>query len=269
MWMGARSFTPYQVYKGVVMIRYVIALVVLLIWVSSAPVKPSHGAENCSNTGGIPECDWPGLEHYRIANNKTAALLKAERRVVFFGDSITELWNLVDYFAGMPYINRGIRSQITSQMLVRFRPDVIALRPRSVVILAGTNDIAGKQNPHIMNVVRDNLSSMAELAQLHSIRVVFASLLPVSDYSKGKEGRPILQTTIRRPEQIKTLNEWIKKYANDNGLTYLDYYNAMVDKQGFLKAEFSSDGLHPNSHGYKVMAGLAEQAITSSLTTKR
>jgi hypothetical protein len=143
--MGARSFTPYQVYKGVVMIRYVIALVVLLIWVSSASVKPSHGAENCSNTGGIPECDWPGLEHYRIANNKTAALLKAERRVVFFGDSITELWNLVDYFAGMPYINRGIRSQITSQMLVRFRPDVIALRPKTIVILAGTNDIAGNR----------------------------------------------------------------------------------------------------------------------------
>lgn len=251
------------------MTRSIIGSLVLTIWASSAPATLSHGAENCSITGGIPDCDWAGLEHYRIANNKAAAPLKAERRVVFFGDSITELWNLVDYFAGMPYINRGIRSQITSQMLVRFRPDVIALRPRSVVILAGTNDIAGKQNPQIMNVVRDNLSSMAELAQLHSIRVVFASLLPVSDYSKGKEGRPILQTTIRRPEQIKTLNEWIKKYANDNGLTYLDYYNAMVDKQGFLKAEFSSDGLHPNSHGYKVMAGLAEQAITSSLTTKR
>ena len=251
------------------MTRSIIGSLVLTIWISSAPVTLSHGAENCSITGGIPDCDWAGLEHYRIANNKAAAPLKADRRVVFFGDSITELWNLVDYFAGMPYINRGIRSQITSQMLVRFRPDVIALRPRTIVILAGTNDIAGKQNTQIMNVVRDNLSSMAELAQVHTIRVVFASLLPVNDYSKGKDGTPILQTTIRRPEQIKTLNEWIKKYANDNDLTYLDYYNAMVDKQGFLKAEFSSDGLHPNSHGYKIMAGLAEQAITSSLTTKR
>ena len=146
---------------------------------------------------------------------------------------------------------------------------MIALRPKTIVILAGTNDIAGKQNTQIMNAVRDNLSSMAELAQVHTIRVVFASLLPVNDYSKDKDGRPILQSTIRRPEQIKTLNEWVKKYANDNNLTFLDYYNAMVDKQGFLKAEFSYDGLHPNSHGYKVMAGLAEQAITSSLTTKR
>lgn len=250
------------------MIRSLIGSLVLSICAFFAAAESIYGAENSPKTDTILARDWAGLEHYRLANSKTAPPLKGERRVVFFGDSITEFWNLSDYFAGMPYINRGVGGQTTSQMLIRFRPDVIALRPRSVVILAGTNDINRNHNGAILNVVRDNLSSMVELAQVHSIRVVLASLLPVNDYSNGKDEKRIRQTTKRRPEDIKILNEWIKRHAMDNRLTYLDYYNAMVDKQDLLNAEFSFDGLHPNKNGYKIMARLAEQAITSSLTSK-
>ncbi len=256
------------------MIRLLIGLFVLSICTFFAVAESingaeSNGAESSAKTDTILDRDWAGLEHYRLANSKTAPPLKGENRVVFFGDSITEFWNLSDYFAGMPYINRGVGGQITSQMLIRFRPDVVALSPRTVVILGGTNDIHRNHNGAILNVVRDNLSSMVELAQVHSIRVVLASLLPVSDHSNGKDGKPIRQTVKRRPGGIKILNEWVKKYANDNRLTYLDYYNVMVDKHGLLRSELSFDGLHPNKDGYKIMARLAEQAITSSLTSKR
>jgi lysophospholipase L1-like esterase len=250
-------------------IRLLIAIFVLSICIFSAVAESIYGAENSAKTDTMLERDWAGLEHYRLANSKTEPPLKGENRVVFFGDSITEFWNLSDYFPGMPYINRGVGGQTTSQMLIRFRPDVIALRPRAVVILAGTNDIHRNHNGAILNVVRDNLSSMVELAQVHSIRVVLASLLPVNNHSNGKDGKPILQTIKRRPENIKILNEWIKKYANENRLAYLDYYNTMVDKQDILRPELSFDGLHPNKDGYKIMARLAEQAITSSLTSKR
>lgn len=237
------------------------ACFLLSICTFSAVAESIYGAENSAKTDRILERDWAGLEHYRLANNKTAPPLKRENRVVFFGDSITEFWNLSDYFAGMPHINRGVAGQTTSQMLIRFRSDVIALKPSTVVILGGTNDINRNHNGAILNVVRDNLSSMVELAQVHSIRVVLAFLLPVSNHSNGKDRKPILQTVARRPEDIKILNEWIKKYANENRLTYLDYYNAMVDKQGLLRPELSFDGLHPNKDGYKIMARLAEQAI--------
>jgi lysophospholipase L1-like esterase len=258
----------HYVTRSSVVIRLLIGLFVLSICTFSAVEEFIYGAENSAKTDTILERDWAGLQHYRLANSKTAPPVKGENRVVFFGDSITEFWNLSDYFAGMPYINRGVGGQTTSQMLIRFRPDVIALKPRTVVILAGTNDINRNHNGAILNVVRDNLSSMAELAQIHGIRVVLASLLPVSNHGNGKEGKPILQTIKRQPEDINILNEWIKKYANEDRLTYLDYYNAMVDKEG-LRPELSFDGLHPNKDGYKIMPRLAEQAITSSLTSKR
>jgi lysophospholipase L1-like esterase len=142
------------------MIRSLIGSLALFICAVSAAEQSVYGAENCPQPKAILQRDWPGLERYRIANTKTAPPLREERRVVFFGDSITELWNLREYFGGMPYINRGISGQTSSQMLIRFRPDVIALRPGIVVILAGTNDIAGKHDAATMNVVRDNLSSM-------------------------------------------------------------------------------------------------------------
>ena len=215
--------------------------------------------------------DWPALARYREANAKVAAPTKEEQRVVFMGDSITDSWNNPKYggfFPGKPYIDRGISGQTTPQMLIRFRADVIALEPKIVVILAGTNDVAGNTGPMTLAAIEDNLTSMAELARLHGIRVVLASVLPVSDYEKTKDSQPIIRTRQRPPEQIKALNDWIKKYADANGATYLDYFSAMVDDQGFLKDELSEDGLHPNKAGYAVMTPLAEQAIARAQKRK-
>jgi lysophospholipase L1-like esterase len=138
-----------------------------------------------------------------------------------------------------------------------------------VVILAGTNDIAGNTGPMTLEQIEDNLASMAELARVHRIRVVLASVLPVSDYEKTADGQSRNQTTRRPPEKIKALNEWMRKYAAENKLTYLDYYSAMIDDKGFLKDELSNDGLHPNEKGYEVMGPLAEQAIERALKGKR
>jgi lysophospholipase L1-like esterase len=215
--------------------------------------------------------DWPALGRYREANASTSAPSKDEQRVVFMGDSITDLWDdpkFGGFFPGKPYVNRGISGQTTPQMLIRFRPDVIALKPKVVVILAGTNDIAGNTGPMTLASIEDNLTSMAELARANGIRVVLASLLPISDYDKNREGKPIVRSVQRPPEQIKALNEWMRQYAAANGLTYLDYFSAVSDDKGFLKDELSEDGLHPNAKGYAVMAPLAEQAIASALRKK-
>ena len=149
-------------------------------------------------------------------------------------------------------------------MLIRFHPDVIALHPKVVVILAGTNDIAGNTGPMTLKTIQDNLMSMADLAKSNSIKVVFASVLPISDYDQ-RDGKPIIRSTQRPPEKIKALNEWMKTYAVNNKLTYLDYYAAMVDDKGFLRDELSEDGLHPNQKGYEIMAPLAEAAIARAL----
>src|SRR2546421_7447119 len=207
--------------------------------------------------------DWPQLARYHEADTKVTPSAKDEQRVVFMGDSITDGWsnpNNGGFFPGKPYINRGISGQTTPQMLIRFRPDVIALKPEVVVILAGTNDIAGNTGPMSIAAIEDNLASMAELARAHKIHVVFASVLPISDYEKTKDGKPIVRSTQRPPDQIKTLNEWLKQYAAAHSETYLDYFSAMVDDKGFLKDELSEDGLHPNAKGYQVMAPLAEKA---------
>lgn len=184
------------------------------------------------------------------------------------GDSITDSWDDPRYggfFPGKPYVDRGISGQTTPQMLVRFRPDVIALQPKAVVILAGTNDIAGNTGPMTLEAIEDNLASMADLARAHHISVILASVLPVSDYGHNREGQPINQTTRRPPEQIRALNEWMKRYANENGHIYLDYFTALVDDKGMLKSDLSEDGLHPNAKGYAVMTPLAEAAISKAL----
>jgi lysophospholipase L1-like esterase len=215
--------------------------------------------------------DWAALARYRETNATVAAPAKDEQRVVFMGDSITDLWDEPRYggfFPGKPYINRGISGQTTPQMLIRFRPDVIALKPKVVVILAGTNDIAGNTGPMTLQSIEDNLTSMAELARANNIRVVLASLLPISDYDKNKEGKPIVRSVQRPPEQIRALNDWMRRYAEANGLTYLDYFSAVSDDKGFLKEELSEDGLHPNAKGYALMAPLVEQAIASALKKK-
>ena len=150
-------------------------------------------------------------------------------------------------------------------MLVRFRPDVIALEPRVVVILAGTNDIAGNTGPMTDEEIEGNLASMSELARAHGIKVVLASITPISDYHfpPAQSGAP--QTTVRPMSRIKAINAWIQEYARDNGHLYLDYFPAMVDERGLLRAELSDDDLHPNAKGYEIMAPLAEAAIASAL----
>jgi lysophospholipase L1-like esterase len=214
--------------------------------------------------------DWSALSRYREANEKTAVPQKGEQRVVFMGDSITDSWDDPKYggfFPGRPYVNRGISGQTTPQMLIRFRPDVIALKPKVVVILAGTNDIAGNTGPMSLEAIEDNLASMAELARVNDIRVVLASVLPVSDYDK-RDGKTINRTTQRPPEKIRALNDWMKSYASRHGHVYLDYFSATVDDKGFLKDELADDGLHPNLEGYKVMAPVAEKAIAQALKRK-
>jgi lysophospholipase L1-like esterase len=212
--------------------------------------------------------DWPDLAHYRDANAKIVAAAKDEQRVVFMGDSITDMWVLPrfgGFFPGKPYIGRGIGGQTTPQMLLRFRADVMALQPHVVVILAGTNDIAGNTGPITLEETEANLASMAELARTNGIRVVLSSVMPVSNYGYDRDGNPLDMRVKRPPERILELNTWIKKYAADRGHVYLDYFSSMVDEHGLLKKELSEDGLHPNSAGYAVMAPLAEKAIQGAL----
>ena len=215
--------------------------------------------------------DWPQLNRYRQANETLAPPKAGESRVVFMGDSITDIWqqNRFGFFvAGKPYVDRGISGQTTPQMLIRFRPDVIDLKPKVVVILAGTNDLAGNTGPMTNEAIEENLQSMAELARANGIRVVIASIMPVSDYGKTRDGQPSIQTTRRPPASILAVNQWIKKYSEDNGFVYLDYFSAMVDDKGFLKSDISRDGLHPNDKGYEIMKPLAEQAINTAFKKK-
>jgi len=201
--------------------------------------------------------DFGQLARYREADLSLGPPAKGENRVIFVGDSITDDWKLSDYFPGKPYINRGIDGQTTPEMLVRFRQDVIDLDPKVVVVLAGTNDIAGVTGPTRNEDIEANYASMAELAQAHRIRMVFASLLPVHNYTEdAKES-----FALRPRERILALNEWLKAYCAKNRLVYLDYFSALVDDRGMLKRELSDDGLHPTSAGYKIMAPLAQNAI--------
>jgi lysophospholipase L1-like esterase len=205
--------------------------------------------------------DWANLARYREAN-RTAG----RPDVVFMGDSITDFWQQArfgGFFPGKNYADRGISAQTTPQMLIRFRPDVVALKPKAVVILAGTNDIAGNTGPMSNEEIQGNLASMAELAKANGIRVVLASITPVSGYHVA--GPAVPQLTRRPPERIKAVNEWIKSYAAANNHVYLDYYSAMIDVKGMLKTELSADDLHPNAAGYAVMAPLAEAAIAAAL----
>lgn len=216
--------------------------------------------------------DWPNLARYRAANGVLTAPAKDELRVVFMGDSITDMWAQAQFggfFPGKPYIDRGISGQTTPQMLIRFRPDVLALQPRVVLILAGTNDLAGNTGPMTLEEIEGNFASMSELAHANGIRVVFASVLPVHDFGHRPDGSSSIITDRRPPEKILALNEWIKNYAAKHRDTYLDYFSAMVDDHGFLKKELSEDGLHPNKAGYEVMAPLAEKAIAEATTARK
>ncbi|MGB3077001.1 MAG: SGNH/GDSL hydrolase family protein, partial [Chitinophagales bacterium] len=196
--------------------------------------------------------DWPNLNKYAAANQKLLPPSANEKRVVFMGNSITQGWLETDsaFFSNKPYINRGISGQTTSQMLVRFRDDVIELKPAVVVLLAGTNDIAENTGPISLENIFGNIVSMAELAIANNIRVVLSSVLPVFDYP----WRPGLQPA----EKIVTLNKMIKTFADKNKLVYVDYYTSMVDERKGLDKKYADDGVHPTLIGYKVMEPLVE-----------
>jgi len=200
--------------------------------------------------------DWPNLAKYREANATLGVPSKAESRVVFLGDSITEFWELSVFFKGKPYINRGISGQTTPQILLRVRQDVIALNPEIVVILAGTNDLAENTGPTSLGAIEDNLKSMVDLARKNGVRPILASVLPAAAYPWRPEIRPI--------KKILALNQWMREYAATEGIGYLDYYSEMVNDQHGLKAELSGDGVHPNGAGYATMAPLVADAIAKS-----
>jgi lysophospholipase L1-like esterase len=203
--------------------------------------------------------DWAQLGFYQQANAALAPANEGEQRIIFLGDSITEFWNLDTYFPNKPYINRGISGQTTPQLLIRLRPDVIALQPKVMVLLAGTNDIAGNTGPMTLRMIQDNYESITELAQMNHIRVIFGSVLPIHDYSF------VQRSGDRPPEKILALNNWLRRYCLEHNHIYLDYYSSMVDGQGMLQAALADDGLHPNANGYAVMAPLAEAAIQQAL----
>jgi lysophospholipase L1-like esterase len=210
--------------------------------------------------------DWPALGRYREANRALQAPSAGEQRVVFMGDSITDAWQQprFSFFPGKPYVDRGISGQTTPQMLVRFRRDVIELKPKAVVILAGTNDIAGNTGPTSDEDIEANLASMSELAHVNNIKVVLSSITPVSAYHTAAP-RGVPQTTTRPMARIQKVNDWMKTYAASHGDTYLDYFSAMTDQSGVMRAELTEDDLHPNAKGYEIMAPLAQAAIDKAL----
>jgi len=206
--------------------------------------------------------DWAGLDRYGSEDTEVPPPKPGETRVVFLGDQITEKWGEsgAKFFPGKPYFNRGIANQTTPQMLVRFRQDVISLKPKVVIIEGGSNDLAGATGPATEGTISENVMSMVELAKAHGIRVVLASVTPVSDFYKK-------QTGLRPQGKIIGLNGWIKGYAAESGSVYLNYYAALAEGRDFKK-ELTGDGLLPNDAGYEVMAPLAEQAIEQALEKK-
>jgi lysophospholipase L1-like esterase len=209
--------------------------------------------------------DFGQLARYHDANTALKPPAPGENRVVFFGDSITDIWHLDEYFPGKPYVNRGIGGQTTPQMLVRFRQDVINLQPKVVVILAGTNDIAGNSGPMRLEDIEADYASLAELSRANHIRVVFSSVLPVHNYTP----RSLDFFAQRSPEKILELNRWLKNYVAEHAdCIYLDYFSAMVDDKGLMKKDLADDGLHPNAAGFKIMAPMAEAAIGKALASE-
>jgi lysophospholipase L1-like esterase len=220
--------------------------------------------------------DWNQLGRYHQANEQLKQQPVPSGRVVFIGDSITDGWNLSESFPGKPYVNRGIGGQVTAQMLVRMYPDVIDLKPAAMVLLAGTNDIARNNGPVTLTMIEEDIMAMTELAQLHGIKVLLSSVMPISDYPYLRQqsappapvppagrGAPPRQkmTEGRPPSDILKLNAWIKDYAAKVHATYVDYFSAMVDGQGWLKDGISADGLHPNAEGYKIMTDVLASAL--------
>lgn len=213
-------------------------------------IAPTHVLAQAS-----PQGDWANLQRFREANAQLTAPRIGEQRVVFMGNSITEQWNLAVMFPGKPYLNRGISGQTTPQMLVRFRRDVVALKPAAVVILAGTNDIAGNTGPSTLEMIQDNVMSMTEIAQANDIRVVLSSVLPAIEYRWKKDVEPAAK--------IVALNAWLKAYAHSVGAVYVDYHAKLRDERDGLKPEYTRDGVHVTEAAYRVMSEMVDQAIAN------
>ncbi len=257
------------------LIRQVGILFVLSISVLAQQPSPTSPPPSIPSTGfpGLDQYrlrriavftdDFGQLDRYRTANAALKEPARGENRVVFFGDSITDIWHLDEYFPGKPYINRGIGGQTTPQMLVRFRQDVINLQPKVVVILAGTNDIAGNTGPMRIEDIEADYASLAQLARANDIKVIYSSVLPVHNYTERSKDFFAQRST----EKILLLNNWLRQYCAlpSSGCTFLDYFAAMVDDKGMLKKDLADDGLHPNAAGFKIMAPMAESAIEKAL----
>jgi lysophospholipase L1-like esterase len=257
-----------------VRLRAQVSFIVVTLSVTSAvaqqfvPAIPTTGSPGLdqyrASRLAIYTDDFGELKRYRTADAATPGPAAGEKRVVFIGDSITDYWKLADYFPGKSYVNRGIDGQTTPQMLVRFRQDVIDLQPKALVVLAGTNDVAGVTGRERNESIEANYASMAELARMHHIRVVFSSLLPVYDYTEDSKE----SFALRPGSRILTLNRWLQDYCAAHRLVYLDYFSALVDDKGMMQRALSDDGLHPNAAGYKIMAPLAEKAIAQALASQ-
>lgn len=209
------------------------------------------------------QTDWANFARYANENKTLDAPVPGEKRIVFMGNSITEGWKKADssFFAGRPYINRGISGQTTPQMLLRFRPDVIDLKPAAVVILAGINDIAENTGPTTPEAILGNIVSMVQLAQANKIKVVMCSLLPANRFP----WRP----AILPADKVIAINKMLNEYATKNNIIYVDYYSAMVDNEKGLPKKYAEDGIHPTLEGYKVMEGLVEEGIRKALIKKK
>ncbi len=206
--------------------------------------------------------DYGMLSRYRDANARLKSAAPNVDRVVFFGDSITEGWELAKHFPNKPYINRGISAQTTPQMLLRFRQDVVALKPRAVVILAGTNDIGGNSGPMLLEDIKANLASMAEIAEANAIRVMLSSLLPLAHDETPSSRYSLFK---HPPEKVHEMNRWLRDYAVSHAFGFLDYFSAMSDGEGVVKPSLSEDGLHPTPAGYRIMTQVAQAGIGATL----
>lgn len=209
--------------------------------------------------------DRDNLRRYARENNTVGPPREGEQRVVFLGDSITDGWKLNQYFPGKPYLNRGVSGQISGQMLGRMKADVLDLKPRAAVVLAGTNDLARGVSD---DAIRNNLETIGLLAEAAGIVPVFASILPVSDYHADKDPR-YKRTPLRDPARILALNRWLAQTCRERGWPHIDYFGALVDDAGRLRSDAADDGLHPNAEGYKIMAPLAQKAIDAALAPAR
>jgi len=232
----------------------VVGLIFSALTPAQTPAQTGAGRGN-----GRGQQDFPNLARYRDANRNLPVPSASEARVVFMGYSITELWDQDSgkFFASKGYIGRGIGGQTTPQMLVRFQQDVVALKPKVVVINAGTNDIAGNTGPSTLEMIEDNLASMAQIATVNGIRVVLASVTPSYDYP-WKPG-------IEPAEKVVSLNSWMKDYCAKTGCVYADYFTPMSDEKHGMREGLSRDGIHPTPAGYAIMAPIAERAIAQAL----